>query len=46
MLLNEIKIRKRVEGLILYFDESGFTGERLLDDRQKTFAYSSVAIDP
>lgn len=46
MVLNEIKIRKRVEELILYFDESGFTGERLLDDGQKTFAYSSVAIDP
>lgn len=35
-----------MEELILYFDESGFTGERLLDDGQKTFAYSSVAINP
>lgn len=32
--------------LILYFDESGFTGENLLSDDQKTFAYGSINIDP
>lgn len=32
--------------LILYFDESGFTGENLLNDDQKTFAYGSINIDP
>ena len=34
-----------MEELILCFDESGFTGERLLDDGQKTFAYASVNLD-
>ena len=32
--------------LILYFDESGFTGENLLSKDQNTFAYSSVNIQP
>lgn len=32
--------------MTLYFDESGFTGENLLSDDQKTFAYGSVSIDP
>lgn len=32
--------------LILYFDESGFTGENLLHEDQTTFAYSSINIDP
>lgn len=30
--------------LTLYFDESGFTGENLLSDEQKTFSYASVNI--
>lgn len=32
--------------LILYFDESGFTGENLLSKDQQTFAYGSVNIEP
>ena len=32
--------------LILYFDESGFTGENLLSKNQHTFAYGSVNIQP
>lgn len=32
--------------LILYFDESGFTGENLLSKEQNTFAYGSVNIQP
>jgi len=32
------------EKVILYFDESGFTGENLLSDEQKTFSYASVNI--
>lgn len=32
--------------MILYFDESGFTGDNLLSDDQKTFAYGSISIDP
>ncbi len=32
--------------LTLYFDESGFTGENLLNPSQKTFAYASVNITP
>lgn len=32
--------------LILYFDESGFTGENLLSKDQNTFAYGSVSIQP
>ena len=32
--------------LILYFDESGFTGENLLSKDQSTFAYASVNIHP
>ena len=32
--------------LVLYFDESGFTGENLLNNEQKTFAYASVNISP
>jgi hypothetical protein len=32
--------------LILYFDESGFTGENLLSKDQHTFAYGSVNIQP
>lgn len=31
---------------ILYFDESGYTGENLLNEKQSTFAYSSVNISP
>jgi len=30
----------------IYFDESGFTGERLMDETQPTFVYASVALDP
>jgi len=30
--------------LTLYFDESGFTGENLLSNEQKTFSYASVNI--
>lgn len=30
----------------IYFDESGFTGNNLLDEHQKYFAYASVATDP
>ena len=32
--------------LTLYFDESGFTGENLLSNEQKTFSYASVGITP
>jgi len=32
--------------LILYFDESGFTGENLLSKNQHTFAYGSINIQP
>lgn len=32
--------------LTLYFDESGFTGENLLSNEQKTFSYASVNITP
>ncbi len=32
--------------LVLYFDESGFTGENLLHEEQTTFSYSSINIDP
>jgi hypothetical protein len=32
--------------LILYFDESGFTGENLLSKNQNTFTYGSVNIQP
>lgn len=30
----------------IYFDESGFTGNNLLHERQSYFAYASVATDP
>jgi hypothetical protein len=30
----------------IYFDESGFTGNKLLNEQQKYFAYASVATDP
>jgi len=35
-----------VAELTLYFDESGFTGDNLLNDDQQTFAYGSINIDP
>lgn len=35
-----------MDQLILYFDESGFTGENLLHDGQSTFSYASVNIAP
>jgi hypothetical protein len=30
----------------IYFDESGFTGNDLLNDDQPVFVYASVAIEP
>jgi hypothetical protein len=30
----------------IYFDESGFTGNNLLNEKQEYFAYASVATDP
>lgn len=30
----------------IYFDESGFTGNNLLNEKQQYFAYASVATDP
>lgn len=33
-----------MDKLTLYFDESGFTGENLLSDDQKTFSYASINI--
>lgn len=35
-----------MDKLTLYFDESGFTGENLLSDEQKTFSYASINIAP
>jgi hypothetical protein len=31
---------------IIFFDESGFTGNKLLDEKQPFFVYASVAIEP
>jgi len=33
-----------LDKVTLYFDESGFTGENLLSEEQKTFAYASINI--
>jgi hypothetical protein len=30
----------------IYFDESGFTGNNLLNEKQNYFAYASVATNP
>lgn len=37
----EIKMAQKI-----YFDESGFTGNNLLNEKQNYFAYASVATDP
>ena len=34
------------EAQTIYFDESGFTGNNLLNLNQPAFVYASVAIDP
>jgi len=39
----QIKDRKQMKEL--YFDESGYTGDNLLNSKQRTFSYGSVCID-
>lgn len=39
-------MRRKVDLLHVFCDESGFTGNRLLDAEQEIFSYAAVAIDP